>query len=290
MGVVRKIREAVSSRFDDDPAELAVEIERVRAEGLASCAERDKLTAERALAETFEDSERIDAAVKRSAWQIDRAGARLSELEDRLAVASAATKMATLRRHRVRMAAIYPRLRAAITAAIEIQSEAVAARDAAVKELGSEHAVDANIPRLVYQGLLFQDLFSLWTTEQDRVWSAPWSAPAPPLRSAPLRAPMTKAEVEAARELPTVSPRQKSVTRPGGDRPKPAAAPAPRPLAPIAKRALRHDPEPNAGERQVLILRSHSRPEGGDHIVGDRVNLPADRAMELVQRALADFV
>jgi hypothetical protein len=77
-------------------------------------------------------------------------------------VARAAEQRIALARHRQAYAAIYPRLKQAIFAAVEIQHEAIRAREAAIAELG-EGICTVHLPHIAYNGLLLRDLVAMWT-------------------------------------------------------------------------------------------------------------------------------
>ena len=132
----------------------------------------------------------MDERCRRLQWQIDHASSVLPLLEARLAAARAEGQRRGLARHRKIMAALHPKLRAAVIEAGRIQQEVIAARQAACAELG-EGLVNKEIPILAYRGLILPDLIQQWAAEMDRIF-APKPKPAaiavrpqPPARPAP---------------------------------------------------------------------------------------------------------
>ena len=212
---------------------------------------------------------------------VQRAEAELPHLEAQLAAAKAERQRKALGRHRSAIAALYPKLRRAIEEALRVQAEAIAAREAAIAELG-EHTVGYNIPALAFRGILLPDLVQLWVDEQDRVWAAPRAIqPATngdARRQGPAKA-AGKAIVSASRSeaAPIVA---------NGHAGPDAATPQPRP-----RRQPRRPGPPAAGELQVQLLRPGvEMPDGSQTITGDRANVPAETAKALVERGAADFV
>ena len=188
---------------------------------------------------------------------VQRAEAELPDLEARLAAAKAERQRQALSGHRSELAALYPKLRRAIEEAARVQVEAIAAREAAVAELG-EHAVTF-IPPIAYRGLLLGDLVKLWADEQDRVWAAP--------------------RPQAVAAVPPAPAKLCNGSNPG-----------PRPPAPRPARVPRRDAAPGAGQTAILFIRSGLElPDGSLAVTGDRVNLPADQAHALVLQGAADF-
>src|SRR5690349_19836579 len=98
--------------------------------------ELEQLEAQRRLADDYDAARALDDAVARARWTIERADALIPSLEAERASALADHRREALAKHRADIAKIYPRLRGAIQAAAAVQTEAIAARQAAIAELG----------------------------------------------------------------------------------------------------------------------------------------------------------
>ena len=185
-------------------------------------------------------------------------------IEQKLAAARAAKQRSGITKHYGIMRALYPKLRAAIEAAAAVQGEIVAARQAAVGDLG-EHLADLHIPKCAYLGFILPDLVALWTAEQERVWaSKPASVTVQP--PAPVKPP-------AAKPRPVISS---------------PATPAPR----AARQPIR-DSAPAEGDDQKLlqILRSGVELDDGRQCaVGDVVRLRSDKAVLLLRSGAAEEI
>src|SRR5271167_2869398 len=152
---VRAVRRLITGK--DDVASLQQQLVALKAEGADASVEIERLKSERALAANYEEATAIDGAVARQAWIVEHCASALPELELRLAACRAADQAAALAKHRGILIGLYPRLKAAILAAVEAQEEALAAREAACKEIG-EAAVSRNLPAIAYAGFLTRDL------------------------------------------------------------------------------------------------------------------------------------
>jgi hypothetical protein len=283
-------------------AEIAVEIHQVREEGAAASASRDELRGKRQQAATYEEAEALAGRIARLDWEIEHSAARLDFLEVALAQTRGEEQRTALARHHWAFAALYPRLRRAISAAAEIQGDAIRAREAAVVELG-EGLVAIHLPHLVYNGFLLHDLVKIWTAEQDKIWAVPWQPPAlvpavrPAARSKPSRSGDETRPHRAATEIarpgtgpvlyPDTFPR--TMETPEAARRREIAARRPAPPAPAAptrpRRVPRKDAAPAADSDQVLvrICRSGVTLADGFHCAaGDLVALAAEDAKGLI--------
>jgi hypothetical protein len=286
-------------------AEIAVEIRRVREEGAAASALRDELRGERQQAASYEEAEALAGRIARLEWEIEHSAARLGLLEVALAQTRGEEQRTALARHHRAFAALYPRLRRAISAAAEIQAEAIRAREAAVAELG-EGLVAIHLPHLVFNGFLLRDLVEIWATEQDKIWAVPWQppalAPVPVVRAAapssskPSRSGNEtphRATTEIARPgtgpvlYPDTFPR--TMETPEAARRREIAARRPVPPAPASparpRRLPRTDAAPAADSGQILvrICRPGVTLADGFHCAaGDLVALAAEEAKGLI--------
>jgi hypothetical protein len=248
----------------DDAASLQQQIDALRREGADASAEIERLKGEAAAAPSYDEARDIEDRINRQIWVTRHCAAALPELEQRLAAARAAAQAAALAAHTRVLINLYPKLKAAILAAVEIQREVMLARQAAVAELG-ENMVARNLPTPAFAGFLLPDLVQIWAHENDRVFADLARKPRPAPIPAPVRAALpAPAEAKAAA----------------------AAAPAP------AKRVARHDPFPTDGrEALVTFLRAGAElPDGTTAGTGDEIALPVEVARALVQRGAADYV
>jgi hypothetical protein len=153
----------------DDPAELERQIAALKAEAAEASAEIDRLKDERRFAASYDEARAIDDRMARQMWATEHAAATLPSLELRLAARRAADQAAALARHKTALVDLYPQLKQAIFAAIEMQERAQTLRDAAVKEL-SEGVVALHLPAIAFAGFLKRDLVQdIWARENDRV-------------------------------------------------------------------------------------------------------------------------
>lgn len=182
--VMTVVRRALGGAAVDTVQELIGEVAKARRERADALAAAERLECERLVAESFEQAQELARQIERARWDAERADARLPELEQRLNAARAREQAAALEKHRMRRAAIYRRLRAAIVAAGEIQGEAIRADQEACAELG-EGLVRGHLPPIAYRGFLMPDLIELWTADQDRMFAAPVQAPKAQTTTAP---------------------------------------------------------------------------------------------------------
>ncbi len=256
VGVVSVLKKAVSG---DGVAALEREIAELRETIASQRAEAVRLGDEWLAAPSQAAAEAIEARRVECLRVAAAAELRLSGLETRLTEARAAAQRDALARHRAVMAGLYPRLRQALDNAAKVQQQVIAARDAAVAELG-EGLASVHIPHLAYAGFLYEDLIAMWAADQERIWSAPWQPPAPPPRP-------------AASHLaePPPFPGSHQISRPGSGpaldadklpatMPSPEAqhrrnAPQPAPPTAAVRKPRREPPPPAAGEHRVTALR-----------------------------------
>ncbi len=250
----------------DDAAALQAQISALKTEGAEASAEIERLKRERALAASYEEATSIDDRIARQIWVTEHCAASLPQLELQLGAVRAAEQAAALARHKGALLELYPRLKKAILAAVELQHEAMQLREAACKEIG-EATVIRNLPAPAYAGFLLKDLVTIWQAENDRVFAELARKPKPAAIPAPARAalpaPKPKAPVAVAKE------------------------PAPRP-----PRIVRHDAFPVDGQQQrlVVFLRAGVElPDGTTAAIGDEVALPAEQARQLILRGAADY-
>lgn len=272
---MRGLLKVVTGQNNDDVAALAAEIAAEKTKAAAACEEIENLQAARCTAESFERARELDEVIARARWIVEHADAVIPSLEGRLSILKAERQADGIVRHYKAAERAYRKLRAAVDAAAAAQVDAIAARNAAIAELG-DAIVQRSIPAVAFGGMVMPDLVKLWTDELDRVFRSP----APNL-SAPIN-PASTATYQRPREsdfgLGWTRKRQ----------PEPASEPEP-PKTP-ERRPLRRDASPGAGERQVAILRPGIElPDGVQGIVGDIVTLPEERAQAMVRGGAAEF-
>ena len=274
------MRLALVKKSSNVVAELEAEIDRLRAEGAEATVAVERLTAARVDADSFDQAAQIDEEIRRAEWAADRAAGRLPALEAELAAAKFERQQDALVRHRRAIAALYPKLRAAVEAAAAVQVAARAAREAAELELGA--ALASEIPHIGFRGLLLPDLVQLWIAENDRIWAVPWQPPAPPAKPA-----------RSSHRAPQRSEIAHRIAQPGGE---------PLPQKPVAMnllpapqrepRALHAHPAPapGSGLRRVRLIRSGADFGDGDIArIGDVMAVPERQANALVKNGAADF-
>jgi hypothetical protein len=260
LAVVRKL---IAGK--DDAAALEQRLAALRAEGRDASLAIDALKIERASAASYDEARELDDRIARQIWVTEHAAAEIPQLELQLAAVKEVQRAAALAKHIRALIEVYPRLKRAIFAAVEAQHEAIAVREAAVKELG-EHQVARNLPHLAYSGLLLRDLVAIWQAENDRVFADLARKPKPAAIPAPVRAALPAPAKPKARAV--------------------VAEPAPRPA-----RVPRHDAFPVDGQGQLVVfLRGGCElPDGSTAGIGDEVTLPAEQARQLVLRGAADY-
>jgi hypothetical protein len=266
MASALKILKAMLKR--DEPADLERHIAALKAEASEASAEIERLNQERRFAASYDEARAIDDRMARQIWITEHAAALLPELELRLAAARAADQAAALARHKDALLELYPRLKAAILAAVDVQEAVIAARQTAIRELG-EGVVTARLPQILFAGYLSRDLVvDIWQRENDLVIGEL------------ARQPQQRAARPAIAPPP---PRAKSKTTAPAAHTPPTRRPA---------RPLRADPPPTDGQAQIQIVFLKNGVDVGDgvqSIIGDRINLPADQARALVASGCADY-
>jgi hypothetical protein len=261
MGVVATLASRILPTGKDDPAMLERQLNELRATIEKNQTDANRLAENWLSAPDGDTAEQIDRARREALRLAQRDQARIPHLEASLASARAVAQAELLARHRKILAAIYPRLRAALDLAAKIQVEAIVARNKAIAQL-SEGLVAQHLAPVAYLGFLLPDLIQLWADDQDRIWAPKAPAPKPPAAQ-----PKTTATAKA----------------------NAAAQPDPAPPRPL--RPLRHDPPPPEGQASVIFLRPGiDFADGQQSLIGDTVNVPADVARALVQRGAADYV
>jgi hypothetical protein len=268
----------------DDVTTLAAEIARLRADGMAAHEAADRFDTESRAAESFAEARALSEQAEAARWKADHCAARLPILEQRLFEAKGEVARAALAKHRRTIAAIYPKLREALEAAVTIQCDAMAAREAAARECG-EGLVFAHIPAIGFRGLLLPEAVRTWPAENDRTWAQPWAAPALPTRPAP-RPPLTRDDLDAlkTRPLGDFSHRVNQI----GAKPSSPVRPAPVAPTPAKPRPLHKAGRPGPGERRVTFVRP-SVPISSDGTdlsrIGDILNLPEETALALLRNS-----
>ena|SRR5215469_896270 len=116
----------------DNAADLERQIAALKSESTEALTEIDRLKSERVLAASYDDAREIDDRMRRPAWICEHAAALLPDLELRLAAVRVADQAAAIARHKSRLVELYPRLKAAILAAVDAQELVIAARREAV--------------------------------------------------------------------------------------------------------------------------------------------------------------
>jgi hypothetical protein len=259
LGVVKRLLAG-----KDDVAGLQAQLDALRAEGRDASLAIDQLKQERAQAESYELARELDDRIARQQWGVEHCAAAIPELELRLAAARAADQAAALAKHKQILIGLYPRLKAAVLAAVRAQEEVMAAREAACKACG-EAAVFRSLPSIGYAGFLRGELYEVWRSENDRVFADLARQPKPAAIPAPVR---------AALPAPAKSTAPVAI----------AKEPAPRPA-----RVVRHD-FPTDGQALVVFLRGGVELEDGRVAsIGDQVAVPAAQARQLVLRGAADY-
>jgi hypothetical protein len=299
----RRVTEAA-----DGAAVLDRELGALRADIAARRAEADQLEHDWLRASDQAEAEAIAARRRELLRTVKRDSGRIPELEAQLAAAKAAALRARLAHHRQAVAALVAPLARALEAAAEANATIIAARAAAVAELG-EAVVAANIPQAVYGGLVLPDLVAAFVREQQQIWAAAWVPPPPPpvpVPSKPLRPgeppPPTGVQYQGL-ALPSSGPvLEPSQFPPGIETPEAARrrealerAPPPPAVAapPRSRRAPRKDPAPAAdsGNRLIRILRPGvTHIDGTQCAINDEIALPADLAIQLCRSGAADIV
>jgi hypothetical protein len=250
---------------DVDPDTIAAQIADTKAVVANHRAEAERLAAQWRDAESMEAAELIERRKVEALRLAERGELALPEMERKLVTTRAERQRAGIARHQKIMRDLYPRLRRAIEDACIVQHEAIAAREAAEREL-SGGVVAIHVPHLSYRGFLMSDLVKLWSDEMDRTFAARPVAPvavvAPPVAVAPV---------------------------------KPAAAKPAQPVAPVApvkpRRPL-HKSKVAVGDRRLIVfLRPNVELPGGElSLVGDQLDVDAKQAEQLVRSGACEYV
>lgn len=262
---MRVLARLMSGADGEDPAAIERELARLREQIEKQVAEATRLGGEWLFADSRDGAEQIDRRRQEALRLAERDRARVLELETRLAAAQAEAQRQALARHRQIMQGLFPRLRAAVAAAAQVQMEAINARNAAIAQLG-EGIVSQHLPPVAFLGLLLPDLINLWSAEQEKLWAPPAAKPQP----APSKPPAAPAKAAVNGHAPAPQPAQ---------RPKPA------------RRAARQDPAPRDGEIRVVFMKSGAElPDGTMALAGDEINIrSSEDARILVLRGVADY-
>ena len=168
----------------------------------------------------------------------------------------------------------YPKLRASIEAAGRVQTECIAARNAAIAELG-ESICSVHIPIVAFRGLLLEDLIQLWVNEQDRVHAAP--APAPAVAA------VVQSRIAPIPTRPVGATDRRVVEKP--------VAPVVAPVTPTKpKRQPRRD-KIAVNSKLVVLLRSGIELPGGEQsVAGDVIGtLTMEQADALLRAGAAEL-
>lgn len=230
------------------------------------------------------EAERHDRARREAKRLTERDEAKVAELEERLVAAKAERQRAAIARHQAIWRRLFPKLRAALEAAAEVQAEAISAREGAIAEIG-EGIAFSHLPLLIFRGLLFPDMIARWAGEMERVLAGMKPPPIPaPAKPAPPLSPEERALLaEKAKTLPNGFSHQMART---GVPPAPPTPPPSPPAAAAVPRELRNDPvpAPRSGYRLVEFLRGGAELEPGLHAMrGDRVAVPEMQAIMLLK-------
>jgi len=263
-GLLQVIKTTINGAPADQLADIEAQLRAEKTNVAAAVRELEQLEQQRRLAADYDAARGLDEALARARWTIERADAVIPPLEAELAAALADRRREALARHRAAIAKIYPRLRVAIEAAAAVQADAIAARQAAIAELG-EGVVQANLTTVAFMGLLLPDLIQIWAAEMDRAFAA---APQPK----PARAPSAP-----ARPQPVETDRAHAVGL--NDRP----------VTPRVRRQLRRDSHAGEGHRLITFVRSGVEAGNLQSLAGDVVAMPIETANSLVKSGAAEF-
>ena len=181
---MRKLQEIIGGK--DEIADLEDRLAKARAKAATIEAELDQLAAQRELAEDFEAAQAIDKKIERLKFDSGRARRTIDDLNAKFADARARRARERFAFFSRETARLFPKLRSALEAALEVQLEAIRLREAAAAELGESAIV--TIPVIIYRGLMMPELVEMWRKEIDRqlanTTAAPRSRPAPAPRPA----------------------------------------------------------------------------------------------------------
>jgi hypothetical protein len=144
----------------DDVAAPQQQIHALKVEGAEASEEVDRLKRERAQAASYDEARDLDDRIARQIWVTELCAAAIPRLELQMGAVRAAALAAALARHARVLIDLYPRLKAAVRAAVDAQEEAMAAHEAACREIG-EAEVFRNLPSIGYAGFLRSELYSI---------------------------------------------------------------------------------------------------------------------------------
>jgi hypothetical protein len=262
MGVVSMIKTAVGAA--DNIGDLVGQLYAVRAKGVAASEELARLEQAKLDAESFDEAKSIEERVARVRWECEHLAALLPQLEQRLAIAKNARQKAAIARHAAANRRLWPKLRRAISDAVDAQEELIRMRADATAEIG-EHACTLHLPVAAFAGFLHREHFECWTRELDRVMAEP--APVNPVPVAVAKPASTKT---AAKPVAPVPPAE--------------------PAKPAKLREPRRDKVAINGKLVRILRAGIELPDGTQGYVGDEVALSDAVARELVRNGGGDFV
>lgn len=307
-------------RLQHDPGTIAAQLDSLRTSIAERRRQAQELAGEWLHAHTEEDARAIDARRVELLRRISRDEARLPELEERLAAAKAERQRDAIERHRKAARDAFHVLREALQAAAAAQRAAINARDAAIRELGGEGIVTREIPVIAFFGVVLPDAVEHWAAATVRAFDGP--PPRPKDTRSPYPSPVDDLKEFGGvppdyAPMPVHKPPEMTI---GGPPPggwpgqkiltvdAPATPPAsvteidamrphavrldepPPPRPPKPPRESRRDPAPAEGEVAVVFLRNgYELPNGARAVAGDRINLPAETATNVVRAGTADF-
>jgi hypothetical protein len=119
LAAVAVVKRLISGK--DDVAGLQQQIAALQAEGRDASLEIDRLKIERASAASYDEARELDDRINRQIWICEHAAAAIPTLELKLGTLRAAAQAAALAKHKGILIGLYPRLKAAILAAVEAQ-------------------------------------------------------------------------------------------------------------------------------------------------------------------------
>jgi hypothetical protein len=116
------------------------------------------------------DLDKVERLIARAETRLEKLNLAEAPLRERLTAAKGVAKKKAVERHFESMAGAYKQLRDAALAAEAAQVALMAARDAAVREVG-EHAI-SSFPIFAYGGLLGHGMVQAWAADNDRILEA----------------------------------------------------------------------------------------------------------------------
>ena len=144
------------------------------------------------------DLDKIERLIDRATVRLEKMNLAEAPLQDRIATAQGIAKAKATDRHAELITGKYQKLRAAVLAADQAQADLMAAREAAIGEVG-EAAILRAVPIFAFGALLGHGAAATWAAENDRVLEATRAAragtPAPsPAPAVPARRPARPAQ------------------------------------------------------------------------------------------------